>query len=152
MNSTWATPRWGGKPRPYPVGTTCPGAVRSVCVFSTIRKTKIGMGSSARTRTTRVLWFVEQTGEESFEARKINPRNVPAGNAEIIPLHRLVNDFTPELAYFEDVVLPAMLELEDILDQETSTGTRAVSTAPRWSTARPCALRSATSEPCSAWA
>ena len=91
------------------------GQVR--CVFSTIRKTKIGMGSSARTRTTRVLWFVEQTGEESFEARKINPHNVPAGNADIIPLHRLVNDFTPELAHFEDVVLPAMLELEDILDQ-----------------------------------
>jgi tetratricopeptide (TPR) repeat protein len=91
------------------------GQVR--CVFSTVRKTKLGMGSSARTRTTRILWFVEQTGEETFEARKINPHNVPAGNAEIIPVHRLVNDFTPELAHYEDVVLPAMLELEDILDQ-----------------------------------
>ena len=91
------------------------GQVR--CVFSTIRKTKMGIGSSARTRTTRVLWFVEQTGEESFEVRKLNDRNVPAGNAEIVPLHRLVNDFTPELAYYEDVVLPAMLALEEILDQ-----------------------------------
>ncbi len=91
------------------------GLVR--CVFSTTRKTKVGIGSSARTRETRVLWFVEQIGAEQFEVRKINPGNVPAGNAEILPLHRLVNDFTPELTYYEDVVLPAMRVLEETLDQ-----------------------------------
>lgn len=91
------------------------GLVR--CVFSTTRKTKMGIGSSSRTRLTKVLWFVEQMGPEQFEARKINSRNVPAGNAEVVPLHKLINTFTPELALYEDVVLPAMRELEEILDQ-----------------------------------
>lgn len=64
-----------------------------------------------------VLWFVEQIGPERFEARRINPKNVPSGDPEIIPMHQLVNEYTPQLALFEEEVMPAMTALEETLDQ-----------------------------------
>lgn len=91
------------------------GVIR--CVFSTSRVVKMGMGANARRHQSVTYWYVEQDGEERFEARRINEKNVPSGDAEVVPLHRLINEFTPELSYYEDVVLPAMLELEEILDQ-----------------------------------
>jgi len=87
------------------------------CAFSTSRKTKLGMGSSARTRTTRVMWFVEQLGDDAFDVRRINNKHVPAGNAETIPMRRLLSEFTPEPAYYEDKVIPAVRELEETLEQ-----------------------------------
>lgn len=91
------------------------GVIR--CAFSTTQVVKMGMGANARKHKGHILWYVEQVGDELFEARRINNKNVPAGNPETIPLHKLVNEFTPQLAYFEDKVLPAMDALEDILDQ-----------------------------------
>lgn len=86
------------------------------CVFSRDRKVKMGVGASVRTRVNRVFWFIEQVDEATFEARRINRNNVPAGNAEIVTREELINAYTPQLLYYEDVVLPAMDALEDILD------------------------------------
>lgn len=87
------------------------------CVFSSSKIVKMGMGANSRKHESVVYWFVEQTDSDEFEVRKINEKNVPSGNAETVRIHRLINDFTPELSYYEDVVLPAMEELEEILDQ-----------------------------------
>lgn len=87
------------------------------CVFSTTKTVKMGMGANSRKHLSRVYWFVEQVGDGLFEIRQINTKNVPAGDAQVIPMHKLVNEFTPQLAYYEDVVLPAMEELEEILEQ-----------------------------------
>jgi len=87
------------------------------CAFSTTNSVKMGMGASMRKHENSVVWFVEQIDDEQFEVRKINTKYVPAGDAEVIPLHRLVNEFTPQLAYYEEMVLPAMEELEDKLNQ-----------------------------------
>lgn len=87
------------------------------CVFSTTKVVNMGMGANAKKHESVTYWFIEQIGDELFEARRINDKNVPAGDAEEIPLHRLINDFTPELSYYEDVVLPAIEDLEEILDQ-----------------------------------
>lgn len=91
------------------------GVIR--CAFSTTSVVKMGVGVNARKHRGKIFWFVEQIDDELFEARRVNAKHVPAGNAEEIPLHRLVNEFTPQLAYFEEKVLPAMETLEDILDQ-----------------------------------
>lgn len=91
------------------------GVVR--CAFSTNRRSKIGIGESAKPRTTRVIWFVEQVGEETFEVRRINGKHVPAGNAESISLSRLLAEFTPETAYYEDKVIPAVRALEETVDK-----------------------------------
>ncbi|MEF2232350.1 MAG: tetratricopeptide repeat protein [Pseudodesulfovibrio sp.] len=86
------------------------------CAFSTSRKTTLGMGGSTRTRSTRVMWYVEQVDDEAFEVRRVNNAHVPAGNAETIPLRRLLSEFTPEPAYYEDKVIPAVNELEKTLN------------------------------------
>ena len=87
------------------------------CVFSTEKKVKMGMGASATTRINRVYWFVEQASPNEFRARKINQKNVPSGDYEKLTKDQLVESFTPQLLYYEDVVLPAMENLEDILDE-----------------------------------
>lgn len=91
------------------------GVIR--CAFSSVKKMKVGMAGSGGKREVNILWFVEQVAPEKFEARRINPHSVPAGDPEIIPMHKLVNEFTPQLAYYEEEVLPAMKELEEKLDQ-----------------------------------
>ncbi|MBU4191208.1 MAG: tetratricopeptide repeat protein [Pseudodesulfovibrio sp.] len=91
------------------------GAIR--CVFSSTSIVKLGQSAMAQRHESTLYWYVEQVEDDLFEARKINAKNVPAGNAEAISLRRLLNEFTPRLAYYEDVVLPAMKDLEKILDQ-----------------------------------
>jgi tetratricopeptide (TPR) repeat protein len=91
------------------------GSVR--CAFSTKNVVKLGMSANLKSHEVLIYWFVEQVEEELFEVRRINSKNVPAGNAEMIPLRRLLNEFTPELARYEDVVLPAMEALESLLDR-----------------------------------
>jgi len=63
------------------------------------------------------FWFIEQVAPEKFEAYRLNPKHVPSGDPEYIPMHRLVNEFTPQLAYYEDEVIPAMKTLEETLEQ-----------------------------------
>jgi tetratricopeptide (TPR) repeat protein len=87
------------------------------CVFSAAQVVKMGMGANAHKHESLVYWFIEQIDSELFEARRINSKHVPAGDSETIPLHKLVNEFTPQIAYYEDNVLPALEGLADILDQ-----------------------------------
>jgi tetratricopeptide (TPR) repeat protein len=87
------------------------------CVFSSTAIVGLGMGATSQKHASEVYWFIEQVDEELFEARKINLKNVPAGNAETIPLRRLLNEFTPRLERYEETVLPAMLALQNILDR-----------------------------------
>lgn len=91
------------------------GAIR--CAFSTSKKVKMGMSVNTGKRDVQALWFVEQVTADRLEVRRINPNNVPAGDPELIAMHQLVNDFTPQLAHYEEVILPAMLALEEKLDQ-----------------------------------
>lgn len=86
------------------------------CVFSTSRELKMGTNSSRR-HASKIYWFAEQKGAETFEIRRLNANNVPEGNPEYIPMHRLINDYTPEPAYYEEAVLPAMEKLEAIIRQ-----------------------------------
>lgn len=94
-----------------------PGDGAIQCVFSSTAIVKLGQSAMAQRHESTIYWYVEQVEDDLFEARKINAKNVPAGNAESISLRRLLNEFTPRLAYYEEVVLPAMKELERILDQ-----------------------------------
>ncbi|MDC0336559.1 tetratricopeptide repeat protein, partial [Pseudodesulfovibrio sp.] len=87
------------------------------CVFSSSKTVKMGMGANTRKHESLTYWFVEQVGDERFAIRRINHKNVPSGETTVIELHRLINHFKPQLAYYEDRVLPAMEDLEDILDQ-----------------------------------
>lgn len=91
------------------------GVIR--CAFSTSKVVKMGMGVQMRKHENLMYWYVEQVDSEQLEARLINTQHVPAGSPKLIPLHRLVNEFTPQWAYYENKVLPAMENLEDVLGQ-----------------------------------
>lgn len=84
------------------------------CVFSFIQPVKMGVGVNARTHDSRNYWYVEQVGREMFEARLINDRHTPTGDPVPVTLHDLVGNYTPELAYYDEVVLPAMIEAAQV--------------------------------------
>jgi tetratricopeptide (TPR) repeat protein len=84
------------------------GLVR--CVFSAVTPVKMGMGVNSRTHESLTFRFVEQTGEEDFASRLLSDRHLPMGETELISLDDLIEGYSPELAYFEEHVVPAMLE------------------------------------------
>ena len=87
------------------------------CAFSTTNAVQTGAGMNRRTRQSQNFWFVEQVDRGVFEGRMLNDRHVPTGDAETIDLQELVDSYRPELAYYEELVLPAMIELEKTLDR-----------------------------------
>lgn len=84
------------------------------CVFSTSRSLKMGMGVSAATHRSQNYVFVEQVGDEEFEVRVINNRHVPASKAEPLAMEDLISDYKPEVAYYEEVVWPAMVRQKKV--------------------------------------
>lgn len=90
---------------------------RVKCAFSTTEAVQMGAGVNRRTRKSRNFWFVEQVDRGVFERRMLNDRHVPAGDAGTLDLQDLVDGYRPELAYYEELVLPAMIELEKTLDR-----------------------------------
>ncbi|MCJ2165957.1 MULTISPECIES: tetratricopeptide repeat protein [unclassified Pseudodesulfovibrio] len=86
----------GGSPPPSGWSYLAEGRVR--CVFSTTR----------RGRSSQTFWFVEQAGRDKFKARPLNDRHIPSLDAVSVSAADLTGDYTPELAYFEELVIPAM--------------------------------------------
>lgn len=62
-------------------------------------------------------WYAHQTTAERVELRRINENDLPDGEPTTIPVHKLVNEYTPHLGYYETTVLPAMQELAETLDR-----------------------------------
>lgn len=93
-----------------PSGRTFMAAGQVRCVFSAATPVKIGMGVNSRTHESLTFRFVEQTGEADFVSRLLSDRHLPQGEAELITLDQLVEDYSPQLAHFEEHVVPAMLE------------------------------------------
>lgn len=108
-------PASGPSGRAYMAG----GMVR--CVFSALTPVKMGMGASSRTHESLTFRFVEQTGEEDFASRLLSDRHLPMGEAELITLDELAEGYAPELGYFEEHVVPAMLGRGTPEDALTST-------------------------------
>ncbi|WP_207261787.1 tetratricopeptide repeat protein [Desulfovibrio sp. Huiquan2017] len=98
----------GGLASPRPSGRAymAGGLVR--CVFSTATHVRMGMGASSRIRETQVFRFVEQTGVDDFAGRLLSDRHLPVGEVQLITLDELVEDYAPELAYFEAQAVPAL--------------------------------------------
>lgn len=98
------------EPASGPSGRACMAGGMVRCVFSAVTPVKMGMGSNSRTHESLTFRFVEQTGEEDFASRLLSDRHLPMGETELISLDDLIEGYSPELAYFEEHVVPAMLE------------------------------------------
>ncbi len=88
-----------------------------ICVFSSVREIKIGSGTTARKQKSKILWFVEQTGEETYSIRKINSHFVPTGKAEEISFDQLMQEYAPEVEIHMGKVGPAMRNLHDTIEK-----------------------------------
>jgi tetratricopeptide (TPR) repeat protein len=97
-----------GTTRPSGQAYLAEGAVR--CVFSVRTAVKMGMGANSRSHESLTFRFVEQIGEDEFAVRLLSNRRLPMGEAELISLDELAGNHSPELAFFEERVVPAMLE------------------------------------------
>lgn len=90
------------------------------CVFSSQEMLKVGTGTTTRKHVSKIYWFVQSRGKEEFLARQINSHHVPAGEDVIIGLAELLETYIPEIEIWEEKVLPAMQELETLLEDGTS--------------------------------
>lgn len=89
------------------------GAVR--CVFSTVERIKVGTGTTTRHHASKLYWYIEEVGDDQFSLRQINSKYVPAGDEETISFQTLVDDYLPELEFWEDKVIPAVAELDALV-------------------------------------
>ncbi|KAB1442988.1 tetratricopeptide repeat protein [Pseudodesulfovibrio senegalensis] len=90
------------------------------CVFSSTREITVGTGTTQKKHQTKVLWFVEQTGEDSYSIKKINPHFVPVGKPTTVSFDELMTDFAPEVELHMGKVGPAMRELHETLERGDS--------------------------------
>ena len=82
----------------------------------------VGTGATKRKGTKQALWFVEEVtpesgGERIIQIRKLNSSNVPSGEKRTLPLSEFLQDYTPELEYYQTTVYPKMKELDNLLDR-----------------------------------
>ena len=96
------------------------------CTFSSTKAVKMGQGANRRTHTSRNIWFIEQVGRDRLEARMLTDRDLPSDDdAEYLRLQGLIADFTPELTYYEERVVPALINREESLGRGRSKPSRA---------------------------
>ena len=82
-------------------------------VFSTIRKTVIGTGTTKQRVSQTVYFFVEQDEKGYTVIRPLNQNMVPVGTAVSISKDELLADYTPEPGVYLHKVQPQMQKLED---------------------------------------
>ncbi|WP_187170421.1 tetratricopeptide repeat protein [Salidesulfovibrio onnuriiensis] len=82
-----------------------------------MREIKIGSGTTAKKQKSKILWYVEQTGEDDFQIKKVNSHFVPTGKAESITFDQLMQEYAPEVEIHLAKVGPAMRHLHDTLDK-----------------------------------
>lgn len=79
-------------------------------VFSTLETQKVGMGVTTRKISNKVLWFVEERGDE-LECQPINRNFVPSGAKRSISREEFFDKYSPEPEIYHNSVYPKMREL-----------------------------------------
>ncbi len=87
------------------------------CVFSTAEVTKVGTGTTTRKHVAKQYYYVLGIGDNMFSVRLINENYVPSGEGKIIEIDTLKDRYALELDFYEDKVIPAMDQLEELLDE-----------------------------------
>jgi len=90
------------------------GAVE--CVFSSMEQTKVGTGTTSRTKITKLYWYVEEVRYREYSLRQLNSNCVPSGSRQLLSLEELAARYVPEIEFWEEKAMPAMAELEGHLE------------------------------------
>ena len=77
------------------------------CIFSTPQSRNIIRGTTLRGHGRTHYWLVRQVGESAFGVRGVDGDFLPFPNEAIISVDELLAEYTPEVAIFEDRMLPS---------------------------------------------
>lgn len=80
------------------------------CLFSSAKTIRMGNGRLSRRHVSKIDWFVRQVAEGRYGVRSVNGDSLPGGDEVLISRQELVENYTPELARFEERVVPAALK------------------------------------------
>lgn len=94
---------------------TAPALVRGV--YSTHKVRASDSWSASGQVLNKVYWFVEQMDENAFVVRPISKNYVPGDQPKVINRERFLADYSPEMEYYLQNVLPAMNRLDEHLER-----------------------------------
>lgn len=78
------------------------------CVFSTAKSRNIIHGTTLRGHGHAHYWLVRQVGDATYGVRGVDGDFLPFHDEAVISTGELLADYTPEVAVFEDRLLPAV--------------------------------------------
>lgn len=88
---------------------------RICCIFSTSKSQKIRRGTTLRGHAHMHHWLVRQVGETAYGVRGVDGDYQPFSDEVRITAEELIRDYTPEVAVFEDKMLPALKHRSTLL-------------------------------------
>jgi tetratricopeptide (TPR) repeat protein len=94
-----------GKSRAGRAAQGCVGPV--CCIFSTAKSRHPGKGTTLRGQGDVHYWLVRQAGEDGYAVRGVDGDFLPFGEEALISSDELLNHYTPEVAVFEERMLPS---------------------------------------------
>ncbi|MBG0789402.1 MAG: tetratricopeptide repeat protein [Desulfovibrionaceae bacterium] len=80
---------------------------RICCIFSTPKSRNVIRGTTLRGHGRTHYWLVRQVGEAAFGVRGVDGKFLPFHDEAVISADELLAEYTPEVAVFEDCMLPA---------------------------------------------
>ena len=78
------------------------------CIFSTAQSRNIIRGTTLRGHGHVHYWLVRQVGDSAYGVRGVDGDFLPFHSEAVISAEELLADYTPEVAVFEDRMLPAV--------------------------------------------
>lgn len=89
-------------------GRASKGCVGPVCcIFSTAKSRNPGKGTTLRGQGRVHYWLVRQAGEDGYAVRGVDGDFLPFGEESLISTDELITHYTPEVAVFEERMLPS---------------------------------------------
>ncbi len=92
-------------------------------VFSCIKESKVGTGTTVRKNISKSYWFAEEIsgeGEPVVMVQALNSNNIPSGPKESVVLEDFLNSYEPEVEYYQKDVYPKMRDLNKTLKRAES--------------------------------
>ncbi|AMK10620.1 tetratricopeptide repeat protein [Pseudodesulfovibrio indicus] len=77
------------------------------CIFSTAKSRNPGRGTTLRGHGRVHFWLVRQLGEDRYAVRGVDGDYLPFGDESHISAEELLRHYTPEVAVFEERLLPS---------------------------------------------
>ena len=79
--------------------------------FSIEKLVRVGFGATKRTNKIVVMLYAEQEGNGDIILWKINKQNIPFEKYDKVSFEKLMEDYSPEPAFYQESIYPAMRQV-----------------------------------------